>query len=316
VPVPKIKPTILIADDTSANIELLHAELGSDYEILFANTGREAVRIAIAETPDLILLDVMMPGMDGFEACTLLKADCRTAEIPVIFVTSLNREMEETRGLEVGAIDFISKPFSPAVIRARVRNHVELKQQRDILRRLSFMDGLTGLANRRRFDEVLDQEWRRSRRSLSPLSLILMDIDHFKAFNDAAGHPAGDDCLRRIAQALEASAHRSGDLVARYGGEEFVCVLPDTDRAGALAVAKRIQESISALALPHPRSVLSPIVTLSLGVATKAAGPGEDADGLTQAADRALYQAKETGRNRAVVWNAAFPAPSSSISAE
>jgi diguanylate cyclase (GGDEF)-like protein len=299
---PKTKPTILIADDTSANIELLHAVLGSEYEILFATSGAKAVEIAVAETPDLILLDVMMPEMDGFETCTLLKSDHRTAQIPVIFVTSLNREAEEARGLEVGAIDFIAKPFSSAVIKARVRNHLELKQQRDILRDLSFLDGLTGLANRRRFDEFLDQEWRRGLRSRSPLSLILMDIDFFKAYNDAAGHLAGDDCLRRIAQFLASSAQRRGDLIARYGGEEFVCVLPDTDAAGARAMSENIQSLIAELALPHPRSTISPVVTLSLGVATRFASLGKDSDTLIRAADQAMYKAKELGRNRIVVW--------------
>jgi diguanylate cyclase (GGDEF)-like protein len=298
-----LKPTILIADDTATNIELLDAVLGSDYEILFATSGAQAVELAIAETPDLILLDVMMPEMDGFETCILLKTDRRTAEIPVIFVTSLIKEEEETRGLEVGAIDFISKPFSSAVIRARVRNHLELKRQRDILSGLSFLDGLTGLANRRRFDQFLDQEWRRGLRSRSPLSLILMDIDFFKAFNDAAGHLAGDDCLRRIAHALEISIHRRGDLIARYGGEEFVCVLPDTDAAGAHRVAVSIQVLIASLALPHPRSAIAPIVTLSLGVATRVATLTDEYSALIHDADQAMYRAKEAGRNRIVAWS-------------
>jgi diguanylate cyclase (GGDEF)-like protein len=311
----KLKPTLLIADDSSTNIELLDAVLGSDYEILFATTGVEAVELAISETPDLVLLDVMMPEMDGFETCTQLKADRRTAEIPVIFVTALNREAEEARGLEVGAIDFISKPFSPAVIRARVRNHLELKRQRDILRGLSFLDGLTGLANRRRLDQFLDQEWRRSLRSQSPLSLILMDIDYFKDFNDAAGHLAGDDCLRKIAQTLESSIHRAGDLIARYGGEEFVCVLPETAQDGALAVATKVQSLMAALALPHPRSAGGPFLTLSLGVATHIVSPGENAESLLKAADLAMYKAKAAGRNRIVVWEESWSslAPASAL---
>jgi len=235
-------------------------------------------------------------------------------EIPVIFVTSLNQEVEETQGLEVGAIDFISKPFSPAVIKARVRNHLELKQQRDLLSGLSFLDGLTGLSNRRRFDQFLDLEWRRGLRSRSPLSLILMDIDYFKAFNDSEGHLAGDDCLRRIAEVLEVGAHRAGDLVARYGGEEFVCVLPDTDESGARAVAEQIQSLIVDLALPHRSSSVAPIVTLSLGVATRRPAFGETPDFLIKAADRAMYKAKELGRNRTVIWQDA-PQPSAPTTA-
>jgi diguanylate cyclase (GGDEF)-like protein len=297
----KLKPTILIADDNSTNIELLDAVLGADYEILFATSGAQTLELAVAETPDLILLDVMMPEMDGFECCLQLKADQRTAEIPVIFVTALNREKEETRGLEVGAIDFISKPFSPAVIQARVRNHMELKRQRDFLRGLSFRDGLTGLANRRQLDQFLDQEWRRSLRSHAPLSLILMDIDYFKDFNDALGHLAGDDCLRKIAQTLETSIHRAGDLIARYGGEEFVCVLPETALRGAVSVAEKIQSLLADLALPHPRSSVSPYITLSLGVASDGAQNTESATTLLHAADQALYCAKAKGRNRIVV---------------
>jgi diguanylate cyclase (GGDEF)-like protein len=294
------KPNLLIADDTSTNIELLDAVLGADYEILFATSGAQALELAISQTPDLILLDIMMPEMDGFETCSRLKADQRTAEIPVIFVTALSREAEEARGLEVGAVDFIFKPFSPAVIRARVRNHLELKRQRDILRSLSFRDGLTGLANRRQLDQFLDQEWRRSQRGQTPISLILMDIDYFKSFNDALGHLAGDDCLRRIAQTLETSIHRAGDLIARYGGEEFVCVLPETGQSGAFAVAEKVQQLLAQLALPHPASSVAPAVTLSLGVATRIAGNGEKAEELLHDADQALYRAKAEGRNRIV----------------
>jgi PleD family two-component response regulator len=154
------RPSILIADDTPANLELLGYLLGVEYQTFFASTGREAVELALAHTPDLILMDVLMPGMDGFEACRLLKADVRTAEIPVIFVTAVEQEAEETRGLELGAIDFISKPFSPRMVQVRIRNHMKMKQQRDLLGRLCFQDGLTGIANRRRFDQVPDHAGR------------------------------------------------------------------------------------------------------------------------------------------------------------
>jgi len=181
-----------------------------------------------------------------------------------------------------------------------------MKRQRDILSGLSFLDGLTGLANRRRFDMFLDQEWRRGLRSHSPISLILMDIDYFKDFNDASGHLAGDDCLRRIAQALETGIHRSGDLIARYGGEEFVCVLPDTGQAGAVAVAEGIQDLIKSLALPHPRSSISKLVTLSLGVATDIAELSTNPENLIRYADQAMYQAKAKGRNQIVAWHVEY----------
>lgn len=296
----ELKPTILVADDTPSNVELLGMVLGEDYEVLVAINGREAVELALAETPDLILLDVLMPVMDGFEACRLLKADHRTAHIPVVFVTAVDREAEETRGLDLGAIDFISKPLSPAVLKARVRNHLELKRQRDILAGFSFLDGLTGIANRRRFDQVLDMEWRRGIRSGAFLSLIMMDIDHFKRFNDAAGHLAGDDCLRKIAQCLAGVVQRPGDQIARYGGEEFACILSETDAAGANLVAERIQSALADLALPHPSSALSPFVTLSLGVATTVPRFDQGTESLIKLADQGLYQAKEAGRNRII----------------
>ena len=291
------KPSVLVVDDTPSNIELLDRMLGEDYEVLFAVNGLEGVATALAEQPDLILLDVMMPEMDGFDTCRQLKADRRTAEIPVIFITALDQEAEETRGLELGAIDFIAKPFRPAVVCARIRNHIRLKRQGDLLRNLSFMDGLTGIPNRRRFDQVLDAEWRRSTRNRTPVSLIMMDLDFFKAYNDALGHIAGDDCLRRIAQGLADLVHRPGDVMARFGGEEFVCVLCETDADGAALVAAAIHATVADLAIPHPTSTLAPMVTVSLGVATVALPSALEAGQLILAADRALYEAKAAGRN-------------------
>lgn len=295
------RPSILIADDTPANLELLGYLLGVEYQTFFASTGREAVELALAHTPDLILMDVLMPGMDGFEACRLLKADVRTAEIPVIFVTAVEQEAEETRGLELGAIDFISKPFSPRMVQVRIRNHMKMKQQRDLLGRLCFQDGLTGIANRRRFDQVLDLEWRRHVRNRAPLSLIMLDVDFFKAYNDTLGHLQGDDCIRQVAQAMAGHFQRPGDLAARYGGDEYVGVLTETDAAGARMVAGRIQEAMVALALPHPCSVVSPCITLSMGVAGCIPESAAAPESLTRHADRALYRAKEAGRNRIAV---------------
>ncbi len=295
------KPSILVADDTPANLDLLSALLGGDYELLFAGSGREALELTVAHSPDLVLMDILMPELDGYEVCRRLKADVRTRDIPIIFVSALDQEADEALGLELGAIDFISKPFSPPIVRARIRNHMELKQQRDFLRGLSFLDGLTGIANRRRFDEVLDREWRRHIRNQVPLSLIMMDIDLFKAFNDSVGHLQGDDCLRQVAQILAAVFQRPGDLLARYGGEEFVAILPETGAAGAQTMAESAQEALAALAMPHPCSAVSPFVTLSLGVASRDSEAAGTAESLLQDADSALYRAKESGRNRFVL---------------
>jgi diguanylate cyclase (GGDEF)-like protein len=292
-----------MADEKSEKIERMHQILNPDYEVLTATDGEMAVELAIEQMPDLILLDVATPGTNGFDICKRLKSERRTAETPVLFVSDSNLGSEEASGLEAGGSDFIFAPFSAELVKARVKNHLELRRQRDVLRGFSYLDGLTGLSNRSRFDQILDQEWRRGQRSRSPLSLILMDVDHFKAFNEAAGRRAGDEYLRQIALGLEVSIHRAGDLVARYGGEKFVAVLADTDAEGAMGVAEKIQESVAALGLAHPNSEIAPIITLSLGVVTRIAAFGEEPDAFVEDAKLALRKAKESGRNRIVVWN-------------
>lgn len=266
-------------------------------EALFATNGRDALSQAAEELPDLILLDVDMPGMDGFEVCRQLKADVQTRTIPVIFVTGKGETEDEARGLEVGGIDYLTKPVRPAIVRARVRNHLELKRARDLLERLATLDGLTSIANRRRFDEQLEREWRRAQRNMSEISLIMIDIDFFKQFNDTYGHAQGDDCLRRIAASLESAVLRPADLITRCGGEEFVCLLPETGMSGARDVAERMQSSAAELAIPHGASTISDQVTLSMG-ATMAPGAGNAAAELVELADARLYRAEKGGRNQ------------------
>jgi diguanylate cyclase (GGDEF)-like protein len=292
------KQTILIVDDLPENIRLLNLILGPAYQIFFATRGQEGLEVAMTQRPDLILLDVMLPDIDGFEVCTRLKADPLTRPLPVIFITALNKEAHEERGLEVGAIDYITKPFSPLIVRARVRNHLQLKRYQDILENLSTTDGLTGIPNRRQFDAFLEREWRRAIRNQTPLALIMMDIDNFKAYNDDYGHLAGDDCLRQIAQALAAGARRPADLVARYGGEEFASVLPDTEAAGAVCVASQLQANVTALKIPHARLAPTEHVTMSMGVAALEPGPGQASIDLIRQADARLYAAKQHGRNQ------------------
>lgn len=294
------KPTILIVDDAPINIELLNAILGDIYEILFATNGEEALEIAISHCPDIILLDVMMPGIDGYETCKRLKADSNTKVIPVIFITAMGHENDEARGLAIGAIDYITKPISAPIVRARVRNHLELKQYRDYLEKLSNLDGLTGIANRRKFDEYLHQEWHRAIRSHNPISLILIDIDYFKKFNDTYGHLTGDDCLKQVCKAFKGTLKRPTDLLARYGGEEFACVLPDTSADGSSNLAHKLRESIVNLKIPHEHSDIVPYVTISLGAATTVPSPHALFNILIEAADQMLYQAKKSGRNKFV----------------
>jgi diguanylate cyclase (GGDEF)-like protein len=298
----KARYTVLIVDDEPLNIELLAQTLNDSAEIIFATSGREALRIAEAQAPDLILLDVILPDLDGYEVCTRLKADERTKSIPIIFVTAMDQEADEARGLEAGAIDYIFKPFRPPIVRARVSNHLELKLYRDMLETLSAIDGLTGIANRRRFDETLGREWRRAQRMCASISLVMADIDHFKEYNDNYGHVAGDECLRRIAVCFAQAMKRPADLVARYGGEEFACILPDTGTEGATWLASSLREKVAEMAIPHAFSPAAECVTVSVGAATMYPAPDQEAQELVVYADQALYAAKADGRNRIVGW--------------
>ncbi len=292
------KQTVLIVDDMAANIEVLDGVLGDEYEILFATNGSDALQIASDQVPDLILLDVLMPDMDGYEVCTRLKANPRTQDIPIIFVTAMNHEEDESKGLNAGGIDYITKPIRPSIVKARVRNHLELKRYRDHLKELSAIDGLTGIANRRKFDEWLEYEWRRARRAQIPISLLMADIDFFKSYNDHYGHLAGDDCLKRVAEIIKEIARRPADLPARYGGEEFALLLPETDASGALRVAGRLQERMKSANIPHDFSPVASYVTLSIGVSSAVPSDSRLCQELIESADRHLYAAKKSGRNR------------------
>ncbi|WP_426342826.1 diguanylate cyclase domain-containing protein [Pseudoduganella sp. S-14] len=289
---------LLIVDDAMENIQILNHVLGEEHEVLFAMNGEKALELAHQHQPDLILLDAVMPGMDGYEVCAALRAASDVRDIPIIFVTALTTPEDETRALEAGAVDFITKPFNVAVVRARVRTHLTLKRQSDAMRELTLTDALTGVANRRSFNEAIQNEWRRCARSATPLSVIMIDIDYFKLYNDAYGHLAGDSCLKQVADTMLQCAGRSPDLLARYGGEEFVILLPQVDAQGAETVAERILASVRALAIPHRMSSAGDTVTVSLGVATLLPGKGGTPDALVRCADNALYRAKKDGRNR------------------
>jgi diguanylate cyclase (GGDEF)-like protein len=298
--VPARRPRLLLVDDQPLNIQVMYRIFAADYQVFMATSGMQALQICREQAPDLVLLDIEMPEMDGFEVCARLKADAQTRDIRVMFVTAHNDAAQETRGLDAGAVDFIAKPINPSVIKARVRTHLLLKFQSEALHRLVFVDGLTSLYNRRYFDLQLEREWARSTRNGTPVSLILVDVDFFKRYNDHYGHQAGDDCLRTIAQLLQSSLKRKTDTVARYGGEEFVCLLPETGQRDAMDIATELERSIRRQAIPHEDSALADIVTVSLGVATgNGAGSGHDARALLTLADQQLYLAKNSGRGRA-----------------
>ncbi|MFH7044600.1 diguanylate cyclase [Paucibacter sp. JuS9] len=293
------RPRLLLVDDQPLNIQALYQVFSADYQVFMSTQASQALALCRDRQPDLLLLDVEMPGMDGYELCRELKRSPDLRGIPVIFVTAHQDAEAETRGLEAGAVDFISKPFNAGVVRARVKAQLSLKLQSDLLRRLAFLDGLTGLYNRRHFDERFELEFQRARRTGAPLSLVLADVDFFKRYNDHYGHLAGDDCLRRVALALKDCLKRPGDLLSRYGGEEFACVLPETDLAGALAVATGMEQAVREQQMAHAHSDAGAEVTISLGVACVQPHAGIESAQLITTADEQLYRAKAQGRARA-----------------
>ncbi len=292
------KPRLLIVDDQPVNIQALYQVFAADYQVFMATSGQQALALCRDKHPDLLLLDVQMPGMDGYEVCRRVKADAELQDLPVVFVTAHSEPQAETQGLEAGAVDFISKPFNPAVVRARVKTHLTLKLQGDLLRQMVFIDGLTGVYNRRFFDERLALEFQRARRSGDTLALMVVDVDFFKRFNDHYGHLAGDEALRTVASTLRAQLKRPGDMVSRYGGEEFACVLPETDLAGALSLAADMEAAVRAAGIAHADSAVGPHLTISLGVASLVPDGSRGAADLIGAADQQLYQAKSEGRGR------------------
>lgn len=304
-------PYILVVDDTPTSLRLLHGILKGLGEIGFAKSGEEALELIAERMPDLVLLDAQMPGIGGYATCAAIKANRETAELPVVFVTANTDTASETEALSIGAADFIHKPVNPPVVLARVRTQLTLKARTDALRALNSIDALTGIPNRRAFDETIAREWRRAVRRNEPISLLMMDVDYFKAYNDTYGHPAGDVCLRHVGHALTQCARRAGDFVARYGGEEFVAILPHTAPREGLLVAERMRQQVRSLGIAHGRSDAAQVVTLSGGLATifpnVDAGEAVNGEGLMisheallRLADNALYEAKQHGRDTVI----------------
>jgi len=239
---------ILIVDDISKNLQVLGSVLKNEgHRVAFAKSGKQTLKYIESNIPDLILLDIMMPEMDGYEVCKIIKQDPRTMNIPIIFITALDDTENEYHGFELGAVDYITKPFHPKIVKARVNNHLRMKRRADLLENLASIDGLTEISNRRKFDEVFEEEWKRAKRNSEYLSIVMMDIDYFKQFNDHYGHAEGDECLRKVARSLITSIQRPADFAARYGGEEFVAVLPDTKTQGAFNLAEKIRINIENL---------------------------------------------------------------------
>jgi len=292
-------------DDTPENLGLLKRHLASEeYDVRIAPGGALALESIAASPPDLVLLDVRMPDLDGFEVCRRLKDDERTADIPVIFLTALDAADDEETGLDLGAADYIAKPFSPALVRARVRNHLAFANQRKLLERLAQLDPLTETANRRRFEAALDDAWMSCRRQGSHLSVAMMDVDGFKPYNDSMGHPAGDRALRLIAAALSGSLRGDSDLVARYGGDEFVALLPAASPEHALIAARRMLRSVQALDLGLTVDGVVRRLSVSMGLVTIIPADDGAPAALIEHADANLYCSKRAGRSR-LTWSGA-----------
>jgi diguanylate cyclase (GGDEF)-like protein len=304
---PDMGVSILLVDDDPGAIQLMGRILADVGELRFATNGKDALRLARDSAPDLILLDAEMPGMSGFELLRTLKAESSLADVPVIFITSHSEAGFEVSALDMGAADFIAKPLKSSRVLARVRTQLRMKHMADELRRTATTDSLTGVANRRQFDESLEREWLRARRSGDPVSLLMIDVDHFKLYNDRYGHPKGDVCLRHVTQALLSACKGQADLVARYGGEEFVILLPQTPRHGAQRMAQQVLDEVAAFGIFHEDLQTTHYVSVSVGVACfdDASACWEDnshavrASDLVQAADKALYSAKQAGRGQA-----------------
>lgn len=292
--------SILLVDDDPLIIRSIGRILSTVAELRFATNGEAALRLAHESMPDLVLLDSEMPGMNGFQVCRALKSDPETADVPIIFVTSHSDTEMHIAGLEAGAVDFIAKPISEPLLLARVKSQLRIKRLTDDLRNATMLDSLTQIANRRRFDERLTREWLRCARTNEPISVLMVDVDHFKRFNDTYGHLAGDVCLMQVAEVLRSSCQRPADLAARYGGEEFSILLPGVAMDGAQHVADRILKALKVLALPHANSPTAAHVTVSIGIGyfDRVLQSGNERE-LLAASDKALYAAKGAGRAQA-----------------
>ena len=315
---------VLVVDDNAANLDILSRLLRQHgYRFRVATSGARAIATAQAQPPDLVMLDITMPGANGYEVCEALKADPRTAEVPVIFVSALDDALDKVRAFRAGGADYVSKPFQFEEVVARVENQLKISRLQEALAQrnreleranhdllvLSRTDSLTGLANRRHLLEQLTRAWEEAKAAHAPLSVLIVDVDCFKAYNDHYGHQGGDECLRLVAAGLRDSLAHPAAIVGRYGGEEFLLGLPGVDTSEALAMGRGVCDAIRRLALPHARSLVASVVTISAGVGTAGLPEHLALDALLAVADAALYRAKHEGRDRALP-PAGWPAPS------
>ncbi|WP_198648987.1 diguanylate cyclase domain-containing protein [Cyanothece sp. BG0011] len=309
----------MVVDDQVTNLKLLSDMLeDNEYEVRQAINGVTTLKSVELSPPDLILLDIKMPDMNGYTVCEKLKANLKTKDIPIIFISASDESLDKVKAFSIGGSDYITKPLKLVEVLARIKNQLQIKQLQQELKernayletlvkelekskkkseKLARIDALTEIGNRLYFNDCLEREWQRSLRQEQPLGLILCDVDNFKLYNDTYGHLKGDRCLFEVAQGLKIAVLRGTDLVCRYGGEEFAIILPNTDNQGGEAICQRIIEQIQQLKIPHRSSAVSSYVSISLGFASLMPSPSLTSDVLLSMSDSALYKAKETGKN-------------------
>lgn len=318
---------ILIVDDRTENLLVLESLLENiDCNIIKATSGNEALSLMLYYEFALVLLDVQMPDMDGFETAEYIRMNSKTRYVPIIFVTAISKEQKCIfKGYEIGAVDYLFKPIEPIMLQSKVKVFLELYNQKKMieeqarllemkvkelselqeanfkLESLSTLDGLTGIPNRRSFDDYIEMSIKSCTRLNKPISLIMADIDFFKGYNDNYGHLKGDDCLINVAKSISLSVKRPLDFVTRYGGEEFAVILPETDEEGAKIIAEIIRKNVEELEIAHKSSNVSAYVTLSLGITTKSSSIQYSKNELIEHADKALYNSKSNGRNQVSV---------------
>ncbi|WP_141046265.1 GGDEF domain-containing response regulator [Aliarcobacter cryaerophilus] len=292
------KPTILVVDDMTTTLLLIHDLLKDTYEVKIAKSGAKALEIL--ESPndiDLILLDIEMPDINGYDVCRKIKNNETIKNIPIIFITGRTSQEDEEYGLNLGAIDYITKPFNKAIVKLRIKNYLDLKIKNDMLEKLSMYDGLTNIRNRRFFDETFEKTFNEIKRDKKSLAVLMIDIDFFKPYNDNYGHGQGDETLRKVAKALEKTIKRASDFVARYGGEEFVILLKDINKNGVEAVANNLLNAVRELKITHEFSKIENYVTISIGASFYNSSSDITKLELLLKADETLYSVKNSGRN-------------------
>jgi len=299
------KNSLLIVDDENTNLKVLTHILGNEYTIFTATNGTGAIEKAKEYRPDLILLDILMPEMNGYEVLSVMKKCEEIKKIPVIFITGLSSDEDEEKGLTLEAVDYIAKPFSSMIVKLRVRNQIQIINQMRTIEHLSMIDQLTNIPNRRSFDDRLYMEWKQAVREQTPISILMIDLDNFKNINDTQGHQRGDVVLKTIAEVFPRSFKRPGDFAARWGGEEFAVLLPNTQMDGAMDIAEKIRSDVESTAIAFENGSSS-TVTVSIGVNSLVPAKDSSVDAFISGADKALYAAKDAGRNRIISAQAAL----------